>query len=168
MKTSTELNVACSDFLKDNRHVYARKARRKKIALIKVEAANNQREDVQLRLQEFRLIAGAQDHKVESPAVILGKFSEFTWDFIVYAILDFQPWLIAVDAFFFLSGPIYNRRLKMQLKLLSDGTTLLKAGESKEIVLGFGGVRKEPTELVLRYASSDGHVHETRCRLKNA
>jgi hypothetical protein len=51
MTHPVELAVKCADFLKDNHHAYAAKARRKKIALIGVEVTNRRSEDVRLLLR---------------------------------------------------------------------------------------------------------------------
>lgn len=165
MKHPVTLDVTCEDFLKDNRHVYALKARRKKIALICVEAVNKHSADIHILLGDSILIAGDQTYKVETPSVIIRKFSEFTWDFLLYAILVFQPVLLAVDIFFFLSGPLYNRRLRKQLHSLSDGEMLLKPGECKKALIGFRGVSKGAGQLQLWYCCQDGEKQQARCAI---
>ena len=42
MKKTPVFDVKCEDFLKDNHHVYALKAKRKKIAIVSLEATNRQ------------------------------------------------------------------------------------------------------------------------------
>ena len=163
MKNPVALDVKCEDFLKDNHHVYALKARRKKIALIKVDVANKHSADVRVLLGDSKLIAGAKSHNVETPATIIQKFSEFTWDFLLYMILVFEPVLLAVDIFFFLSGPLYNRRLKKQLHFLSDSEMLLKPGERKEALLGFRGVSNGADQLQLLYCCHDGEPQQAQC-----
>ena len=163
MKNPVELDVKCEDFLKDNQHLYALKARRKKIALIKVDVANKHSADVRILLGDSKLIAGDQSYKVETPATIIRKFSEFTWDFLLYMILVFEPVLLAVDIFFFLSGPLYNRRLKKQLHSLSDGEMLLKPGECKKALVGFRGVSKPADQLQLFYCRRDGETQLVQC-----
>src|SRR3989442_8822420 len=76
------LDVKCEDFLKDNRHLYVRKAKRKKIALISVELANTHSGDVRLLLGAATLIAGERRYNVERRAIIIRKLSEFKWDFL--------------------------------------------------------------------------------------
>jgi hypothetical protein len=44
------VDVACSDFLEGNERVYARKARRKKIAIVRIEATNRGAGAARLRL----------------------------------------------------------------------------------------------------------------------
>ena len=165
MKHPIALDVKCEDFLKDNRHVYALKARRKKIALICVEAVNKHSADVRILLGDSKLIAGDQSYKVETPSTIVRRFSEFTWDFLLYMILVFQPVLLAVDIFFFLSGPLYNRRLRKQLHSLSDGEMLLKPGECKKAFLGFRGVSNGADQLQLLYCCQDGEKQQVRCAI---
>ncbi|MEX2120042.1 MAG: hypothetical protein WD847_10650 [Pirellulales bacterium] len=166
MKNLVDLNLKCEDFLKNNRHLYAHKAGRKKIALISIEAANEKSGDVRLVLGAARLIAGGQSHNVEPPAVIIRKLSEFTWDFLLYSIIDFQPVLAAVDAFFLLTGPLYNRRLRKQLRLLSDGEMLLGPGECKQAIVGFRGVSRGAQELELSYCSPDGEQRKLQCAIR--
>ena len=67
------LGVKCDDLLKDNNHWYALKARRKKIALLRVEVTNTQASDVLVRFGSTKLIAGGKTFGTESPAVILRK-----------------------------------------------------------------------------------------------
>lgn len=166
MKNSAELDLKCEDFLKDNHHLYAVKARRKKIALITVEATNRTSTDVRLMFGDSKLMAGEQSHSVETPAIINRKLSEFTWDFAFYAILDFQPLLAAIDGFFFLTGPLYNRRLKRQLRSLSDGDTILKPGESKKAILGFRNVSKVADRLQLGYRCGESQEQQVECVLR--
>jgi hypothetical protein len=165
MPTAIALDVKCADFLKDNPHVYAIKARRKKIALISVEAANTQSAHVRLLLADSKLVAGGQTYKAESPTTIIRRFSEFTWDFLLYAIFAFHPVLAAVDIFFLLTGPFYNRRLRKQLESLSDGEVLLKPGERKKVLIGFQGVSMTPEQLQLAYCSADGKNVQVQCEI---
>ena len=159
------LDVKCVNFLKDNQRVYALKAARKKIALIGLDATNSHSSDVRLVLGSSQLIADGKSFPVESRAVILRKLSPFTWDFLIYLIFDFHPVLAAIDAFLFLTGPIYNWRLRWQLKLLSDGETLLRPGESTKVVLGFRGVSTKPDQLKLCYCCGDGETQTLQCEI---
>ncbi len=166
MNVPAELNVTCVDFLKDNPRHYARKAKRKKIVLIGVEAVSNHSGDLRLLLGASKLTAGGQSYNVETPAVIHRKLSAFTWDFLLYLILDFHPVLAALDLFFLLTGPVYNWRLRRQLKLLSNGEMVLRPGESAKVVLGFRGVPKKPEELEtmeLCYRRGDGEKQMLQC-----
>ena len=153
---TTTIHLKCTDFLKDNPRLYAFKARRKKIALIHLEAENKGSDDVKLDLSSGKLFVGSQPCAVESPEVILRKFSEFTWDFAIYAILDFHPVLLALDVLVFLTGPLYNRRVKRQLQSLADGELVLRAGERKHILLGFRGVSRKPDRLEIPCSCNDG------------
>ena len=166
MNNAVELDVKCEDVLRNNTHLYAHKAKRKKIALIGVEAANRHSADIRIELGASKLVAGDQSYGVESPGVIIRKFSEFTWDFVVYSILDFHPLLAVVDAFFFLTGPLYNRRLRKQLHLLSDGEMVLRPGESMKVILGFRGVSKAPTQLHLLCRRDAGGRLEIPCDIR--
>lgn len=165
MKNPVEFDVNCEDFLKDNQHLYALKARRKKIALIIVKVANKHSADVRIVLGDSKLIAGGQRYNVETPANIIRKFSEFTWDFLIYMILVFEPVLLAVDLFFFLTGPLYNRRLKRQLHSLADGEMLLGPGECKEALLGFRGVSKGVDQLQMFYSCDNGEMQQVLCAI---
>ena len=158
--------VKCEDFLRDNPHLYAHKAKRKKIALISVEAGNRDSTEIRIGLGTAKLRIGEQGYAVESPGLIIRKFSDFTWDFLVYSILVFQPVLVVVDAFFFLTGPLYNRRLRKQLHLLSDGEMVLRPGESMKAILGFRGVSKAPTQLHLLCRGNSGERLEIPCDIR--
>jgi hypothetical protein len=163
MTTSVPLKVRCEDFLKDNRRVYARKAVRKKIAIVSVEATNLHTADLTLRLGSTELIAGGTSYRAESPAVIVRKLSEFTWDFLFYSIIDFHPINALIDAFFFLTGPLYNRRLRRQLKLLSDGELILKPGECKKALIAFRGVAGRADVVWLSIYRADGNKQQLQC-----
>ena len=143
------LGVKCDDLLKDNNHWYALKARRKKIALLRVEVTNTQASDALVRFGSTKLIAGGKTFGTESPAVVLRKFSEFTWDFLIYALLDFHPVMAILDVSLLLFGPLYNRRLKRQLALLTDADLSLRPGESKSAIVAFRGVAKELERLTV-------------------
>ena len=166
MNNPADLDLKCGDFLKDNHHLYAVKSRRKKIALISVKATNRASTDVLLLWRESKLMAGEQNYTIQSPDNIIGKLSEFTWDFVLYAILDFQPLLAVVDVFFFLTGPVYNRRLRRQLIALSDSDMILKPGECKKTILGFRNVAKGADRLQLLYRCGDGEKQEVQCGLR--
>ena len=164
MTNTTDLAIKSDNFLKNNPHLYAHKARRKKIALISVKVdAGSHCEEVRIDLRTATLIAGEKRYNVEAPNRLIRKFSEFTWDFLFFAILDFHPVLVAVDVFFLLAGPIYNRRLKKQLRLLSDGEMVLQPGECKKAILGFRRVSKGATQLRLRYRCGGGEQQEITC-----
>ena len=58
MTNTTDLAVKSDDFLKDNRHIYAHKAKRKKIALISVEVhARSHSDELRVDLGAAKLIA---------------------------------------------------------------------------------------------------------------
>lgn len=145
------LDAKCDDVLKDNSHWYALKARRKKIALIRVEVTNTQSSDVLIRFGSTKLIAGGKTFGSDSPAVILRKLSEFTWDFFVYALLDFHPIKAVLDVSLLLFGPLYNRRLKRQLALLTNVDMTLRPGESKSAIVAFRGVASELERLMIAF-----------------
>lgn len=154
---STTLDVKCDNFLKDNPCVYAIKAARKKIAIVRVELTNRQSTDVLLVLGSSKLTAGGTSYKVEKPAVVLRKLREFTWDFLLFPIIDFHPVTAVIELFFFLVGPLYNRRLKRQLSLLSDADMLLSPGETRTALLAFRGIRNnlESLTIPVRYSNGD-------------
>jgi hypothetical protein len=164
MKTTAVLDVKCEDFLKDNHHVYALKAKRKKIAIVSLEATNRQTTELRLLLGGSQLIAAGKNYNAESPAVVFRKLSEFTWDFLLYAIIDFHPITAAIEALFFLTGPLLNWRVRRQLRFLSDGELLLRPGECKRALLAFRGVSKKPEELHLSYIQ-DGQRLQFRCAI---
>ena len=166
MSIATEPDLRCEDFLKNNRHLYAHKARRKKIALISVEAASRHSAEITIDLAATKLVAGENSHSVESPEVLTRKFSEFTWDFVVYSILDFHPLLAIVDGILWLSGPLYNWRLRKQLQLLSGGEMVLRPGERKKAILGFRGVTKAPTHLHFSYRCEGGEPYQLACDVR--
>lgn len=142
------LDVKCGDFLKGNDHLYARKARRKKIAFIRIDVTNRHSSEARLLLSTSTLTAGGKTYSVESPAVVIRKLSEFTWDFLLYLIVDFHPITASIEAFLFLTGPLYNWRLRRQLALLMDGDFVLSPGESKSALIAFRGVSKDLERLV--------------------
>jgi hypothetical protein len=156
MNDGATLEVKCDDVLKDNRYVYAMKARRKKIALVRLEVTNPQSSDVQVILGSTTLAAAGKTFcGAESPAVIVRKLSEFTWDFLFYWIIAFHPVTAAIEACLFLVGPLYNRRLRRQLALLSDSEIVLRPGESKTAVIAFRGGSKELERLTIVFRFRD-------------
>lgn len=165
MNEAIEVSVKCADFLRDNRHLYAHKARRKKIALISIEVVNRHSAGIRIELGATMLVAGGQSRGVEPSANIIRKFTEFTWDFVLFAILAFDPMLVAVDVFFLLSGPLYNRRLKKQLRLLSDGELFLEPGECKQAILGFRGVSEAAGQLQLSYRLAEAERQSIQCEI---
>jgi hypothetical protein len=140
----TSLSIKCDDFLRDNEYLYARKARKKKIALIRIEATNPQSSDAHILLASARLTSKGKTFDVEKPAVVMRKLSEFTWDFLLFLLIDFSPITAAFELCVFLSGPLYNRRLRRQLEVISDTDLTLRPGESKTAVLAF---RRVPRQL---------------------
>ena len=155
MSDPITLSVKCDDLLKDNSHWYALKARRKKIALIRVAVTNTHASDVLVRFGSTKLIAGGKTFGTESPAVVLRKFSEFTWDFLVYVLLDFHPVMAIFDVSLLLFGPLYNRRLKRQLALLTDADMSLRPGESKTAIVAFRGIAKELERLTIVFCCGE-------------
>jgi hypothetical protein len=162
MKPPGELEVRCDDFLKDNRHFYVSKARRKKIALISVQVVNKSAARAQLFLDASKLIVDDRTYHLERCETVIRKLSEFTWDFLLYLILDFHPVAAAVDICVFLSGPIYNRRLRKQLGSLCDREIFLMPGESKKVQLGFHARSEGPRQLQLPYCCG-GETRQLQC-----
>ncbi len=160
MSDRMTLGVQCADVLKDNNHLYAIKARKKKIALIRIEVANPLSADVQVRLGSTKLTAGGKSFGTESPAVILRKLSEFTWDFLLWALLAFHPIEAILDVGILLTGPLYNRRLRRQLALLTDADLSLRPGESKTAIVAFRGVPKELERLTIVFRSGETDVEQ--------
>ena len=153
-----KIEFECENYLNDNSHLYATKATRKKIALIRIEATNRHSADVRLLLGSTRLIAGGKSYEAEQPAVVIRKLSEFTWDFLLFAITDmFNPVTAILEGFVFLGGPLYNRRLRRKLKLLTDADLSLSPGESKVALLAFRGVRNELGAVSIPYLCADGN-----------
>lgn len=154
------LEIKCSDFLNDNRHFYAVKAARKKLAIIRIEVANRHASDVRLLLGSSKLEAGGKTYDVASPAVVVRKLSEFTWDFLLFAILDVHSVVALIELLVFLGGPLYNRRLRRKLNLLSDGEMLLSPGESKAALVAFRGVRNKLEQMTIACRCGDGEEHQ--------
>ena len=164
LENTTDLRLTAKNFLKHNPRLYAHKARRKKIALINITAqASSHIDELRIDLQTAKLVVGSKRYGVEAPKRIIRKFSEFTWDFLLFAILDFHPVLVLVDIFFVLSGPLYNRRLKKQLRLLSDGEMALKPGEKEKAILGFRAVPKGAAQLYVQYRCGESEPKEKVC-----
>jgi hypothetical protein len=160
------VDVRSADFLKDNHRAYAHKARRKKIALVSVEVTNRHSSDARLLIGSSQLIAGGQAFPAESRRLILRKLSAFTWDFLVYLIVDFHPVTAAIEAFLFLTGPIYNWRLRRDLKRLTDADVPLTPGQSVQFVLGFRGVRSKPERLDLSVGDDRGESRVVSCEVQ--
>jgi|CXWL01.1.fsa_nt_gi hypothetical protein len=160
MSDHTSLNIKCENVLKNNSHLYAHKSRRKKIALVRVEVTNTLPAEVQVRFGSTKLIAGGKTFVAESPAVILRKFSEFTWDFLIYPLLDFQPITAIFEVCVLLSGPLYNRRLRRQLALLTDADMTLRPGESKTAIVAFRGVTRELEQITIVFRCGDTEVEQ--------
>ena len=164
MANALPLKIVCEDFLRDNRRLYAHKAKRKKIAMIAVEAVcMGDSETVTLDLGAAELVTDKKRYGVEPPDRLIRRFSEFTWDFLFFLIVDFHPVLSLIDLLCLLGGPLYNRRLKRQLRLLSDGEMTLTPGERKKVVLGFRGVRTAVTHLQLTVRHPDGASEQIEC-----
>jgi hypothetical protein len=164
MNTPAALDVKCEDFLRDNRRIYARKAKRKKISIISLEATNQHTTELRVLFGESKLLSGAKTYSPENSAVVFRKLSEFTWDFLIYSIIDFHPVAAVFEAFIFLTGPLLNWRLKRQLKLLSDGELPLRPGERKRVLLAFPGVTQKLDELHLSF-SQQGERLQVSCAL---
>ena len=157
------VEVQCDNFLSDNRHLYAMKANRKKIAIIRIRATNRDTSGVRLLLGSSKLIADGKSYDVEDPAKFIRKLGEFTWDFLLYAIIDFHPIMTIIDTSLFLTGPIYNRRLKRQLAALSNGELLLSSGESKTALLAFRSPSKNHERLRLSAVAAGGMELPLEC-----
>lgn len=153
MQGALELEASAADFLDGNRSLYAARARRKKLGLIGFRVLNRTPAEVRIDLGSSRLLCGGQSREVEAPRAVIRSLSEFTWDFLVYLILSFHPLLAAVDLFFFLGGPLYNRSLRRKLRALVDGTIVIAPGEAAEGLLGFRKVPRGPAVLRLAYAA---------------
>lgn len=157
------IDIECEDFLQNNSHWYATKAARKKIALILITATNRQSSDLWLLLGATRLTAGGKDYEAEQPTVVIRKLSEFTWDFLLFAITDvLNPVIAVAEGLVFLGGPLYNRRLRGRLKLLTDTDLLLPPGESEVALVGFRGVRKDEAlqAVTIPYQTADGNKRQ--------
>jgi hypothetical protein len=152
------VDVTCSDFLHGNERVYARKARRKKIAIVRVEATNRGAVAARLRLGSSTLVAGGTSHAVEDPATIIRKLREFTWDFLAYSIIDFHPVTAALDGVLFVSGPIYNRLLRRRLAKLTNADLVLAPGKSEIALVAFRGVRGAPEVLKTTLRAGDEEI----------
>jgi hypothetical protein len=76
---------------------------------------------------------------------------------LLFAIIDFHSIVALAEALMFLGGPLYNRRLRRKLALLSDGELLLSPGESKAALLAFRGVRKDLERLTMSWHCGDGN-----------
>ena len=150
------VDIQCVNHLTDNDYVYAMKAKRKKIAIIGVRAMNRDTSPMRLLLGSSKLIADGRSYDAEDPAAIRRKLGEFTWDFLLYSLIDFHPISAIVDMSMMLTGPIYNRRLKRQLALLSNTELSLSTGESKSALLAFRGPSKHLDSLRLRGVDADG------------
>ncbi|MBC7816123.1 MAG: hypothetical protein IAG10_04410 [Planctomycetaceae bacterium] len=160
MSDRLTLGINCDDVLKDNGHWYALKARRKKIALVRIEVTNPLSADVQVVLGSTKLTAAGKTFDIESPAVILRKLSEFTWDFLLYALLDFHPVMAVLDVSLLLTGPLYNRRLRRQLANLTDADLSLRPGESKTAIVAFRGVPKGWERVTIVFRSCQTEVEQ--------
>ncbi len=157
------LRATSADHLENNRHVYALKARRKRIAMICVSATNISPLPIRLLFEPTRLHASGRKPCPERPEQIIRKLSEFTWDFILYLVLDFHPILAFVDVAFLLAGPIYNRRLRKQLKAVMADDLLLQPNEERTFLLAFDHVPKSATldHLELHYRADNGPAEST-------
>jgi hypothetical protein len=160
MSDRPTLTIKCEDVLKGNSYLYAHKSRRKKIAIVRIEVTNPLSADVQVAFGSTKLIAGGKTFVAESPAVILRKLSEFTWDFLIYPLLDFDPLTAIFEVCVLLSGPLYNRRLRRQLALLTDTDLTLRPGESKSVMVAFRGAAKELERLTIVFRSGEATAEQ--------
>ncbi|MGE3818313.1 MAG: hypothetical protein AB7I30_02670 [Isosphaeraceae bacterium] len=151
-----ELEIKSDDFLTDNAHVYAIKAKRKKIAILKITATNRTPTGVLLILGSSKLTAHGKTYNVEQPEAVIRRLGEFTWDFLLYSIIDFHPVTTVIDATLFLTGPIYNRRLRRQLALLSAGDLQVPSGECRSALIAFRCVSKKLERLSVPVRNANG------------
>ncbi len=158
-----QIDIRCDNFLANNRHAYALKATRKKITVVRLRAKNEGDSAVRLHLGSSKLTVGGQTYVVEDPGKIIRQLGEFTWDFLLYSIIDFHPISAIIDASIFLTGPLYNRRLQRQLGLLSNGEMCLSAGESKTCLLAFQCAPKNLERLSLLVATSKDGEQQFEC-----
>jgi hypothetical protein len=167
MSVLAAIELKCEDYLQDNSHLYAYKARRKKIAIVRVEIATAGAADaVRIDLGTAQLIVAGRSYRVEPPERIIRRFTEFTWDFLLYLVVDFHPLLSMVDLAALVSGPVYNRRLKNQLRLLTNGEIVLRPGERKNVLLAFQDVTAEGARLQVTYRFGRGDLQRAECDLR--
>jgi hypothetical protein len=149
------VDIRCSDFLRGNDHLYSWKARRKQFAFVRVDVTNRESTALRVLLGSSTLTASGKRYHAEDPAVIIRKLGEFTWDFLLYSIIDFHPITAVLDVALFLSGPLYHRRLRRQLGMLTNKDLLLLPGETKTAVLAFRGPATHPMKLTTTVCVGD-------------
>lgn len=73
-----KLEIASKDFLAENGHVYAIKAKQKRIAIVQITATNQTPADVRLLLGLSKLTAHGSIYGVEQPETVIRRLGEFT------------------------------------------------------------------------------------------
>lgn len=163
-----KLEIKSDDFLTDNAHVYAIKARRKKIAILKITASNRTAIDVRLLLGSSKLTVRGKTYDVEQPEAVIRSLGEFTWDFLLYSIIDFHPVTMVIDAALFLTGPIYNRRLRQQLSLLSAHELDVPSGECRSALVAFRCRTKDFEGLTVPVRDANGTDTLANCEFNSS
>lgn len=96
---------------------------------------------------------------------VIRRLSEFTWDFLLYTIIDFHPITAVVEILFLVSGPFYNRRLRKQLRSLTDSDLTLGPNDRTEKVLAFAGVRQPAKSISVPYTVDGADTQKFTCDL---
>ena len=131
------LLFSASDFLKDDARWYARRARRKKIALIQLDAENTTASPITVDFARAKLSVGERSYAAEKQATIVSKLSTFQWDFLFYWILHFSVIELAIELSLFFAGTLFNRSLRKQLSSLLDRQLTLRPGERLRGLVAF-------------------------------
>lgn len=163
------LLLHCSDFLQGNRGWYAPRARRRKIRLVKLTAANIGGAAITVDFTGATLQADGQTHPSVEGEAIARELSEFNWDFLFYWILHFSLLELALDLAIFLTGSLFNRSLRKHLAQVLHRKAVLKPGESVEGLLAFRKVaRRAAAEVALPWSQDGTQAGCARSELREA
>ncbi|MBI4583889.1 MAG: hypothetical protein HY717_07680 [Planctomycetes bacterium] len=131
------LLLSSLDFLKDGAPWYARRAGRKKIALIKLDAKNTSTSPITVDFARARLSLGEKSYEAEKRDTIIGKLSTFQWEFLFYWILHFSVIELAIELLLFFAGTLFNKSLRNRLSSILDQQVILQSGERLQGLVAF-------------------------------
>ncbi len=150
--------LGASDFLGDGRQWFAPRARRKKIALIRLAARNDGSAPITVDFAQSRFSVSGQHHEAESRDTITGRLSTFQWDFLFYWILHFSIIELAIELSLFLAGTLFNRSLRKRLSSILDRQLTMQPGERLQGLVAFRKVVSvDGAELEIPWSVDGAH-----------
>jgi hypothetical protein len=160
-----DLALEVSDYFAEQLRWFERKARWKKIVLLKFSVRNESSRPLTLRAAGTRLVAGGVACGLEPREEVVKRLRSFQWDFLLYLIVSLNWIEAAIDFFFLATMTLGNRRLARKLRGLLEGDVVIPPGGSHEGILAFRGARAGERRVELEYAPGEGPPRQLACRL---